>query len=535
MRYFAEKHLWPNYIPVLMRELTPPPRRSSWCGTSATWRTRSWPSTASGLSSGFGRRDGSSDEHYVEEVLKPAALAISNSWRTRGSRAHLVRYEDMVLRPQETLTALLEYLELERSPQTVDRILRDSATETDEVRKHRTSRDPRESIGRWQREGSDRFRAFATRSSASSCAEFGYTERRRLAVVIADRRRLGRAAARDAEDIRGSSCSTCWACASSAGRSCCRPAGARHVHRRQWSPCPPEQSVNARYMHEVMEGSGSSTPTRCCWRAARAPAPLWACARQEASERVASSSLFLNVNGFVDDQELLAPARRRVFLDIDPGFGQMWHELGLHDAFRGHDAFVTVGREHRRARTARSRPAASTGSPRRSRSCWSTGRSPRRPATRSPASASWRGPFGPSSTAADLRPARARVPPLRRRAAPLRPAVRDRARHRRGRRGDIELLRDGGWPLVDPGVVARDPWAYRDYVQGSKAEFMVAKNMYVQSAQRLVQRPQRLLPGQRPARAGPGDRLLQALPRRAWPGPVQHPGRGGRRLTRHRA
>jgi hypothetical protein len=46
---------------------------------------------------------------------------------------------------------------------------------------------------------------------------------------------------------------------------------------------------------------------------------------------------------------------------------------------------------------------------------------------------------------------------------------------------DLELLRANGWVLADPAVVARDPWSYRDYVQGSKAELMIAKNMYVRA------------------------------------------------------
>ena len=46
--------------------------------------------------------------------------------------------------------------------------------------------------------------------------------------------------------------------------------------------------------------------------------------------------------GFLDDEEILAAAPRRVFLDIDPGFGQMWRALGQHDTFRGHDAYVTI-------------------------------------------------------------------------------------------------------------------------------------------------------------------------------------------------
>ncbi len=47
--------------------------------------------------------------------------------------------------------------------------------------------------------------------------------------------------------------------------------------------------------------------------------------------------------------------------------------------------------------------------------------------------------------------------------------------------GDLELLRANGWHLADPVTVAADPWSYRDYIQGSLAELMVAKNMYVQA------------------------------------------------------
>ena len=35
--------------------------------------------------------------------------------------------------------------------------------------------------------------------------------------------------------------------------------------------------------------------------------------------------------------------------------------------------------------------------------------------------------------------------------------------------------------IIDEGVVARDPVAYRAYIQGSMGEFMVAKNMYVRA------------------------------------------------------
>jgi hypothetical protein len=46
---------------------------------------------------------------------------------------------------------------------------------------------------------------------------------------------------------------------------------------------------------------------------------------------------------------------------------------------------------------------------------------------------------------------------------------------------DLTLLTTNGWRLADPRAVSRTPGAYRDYIAASKAEFMVAKNMYVQS------------------------------------------------------
>src|SRR5262249_46291961 len=44
---------------------------------------------------------------------------------------------------------------------------------------------------------------------------------------------------------------------------------------------------------------------------------------------------------------------------------------------------------------------------------------------------------------------------------------------------DVERLHAEGWRLADPIAAAGSPDAYRRYVQGSGAEFMVAKHMYV--------------------------------------------------------
>jgi hypothetical protein len=45
-----------------------------------------------------------------------------------------------------------------------------------------------------------------------------------------------------------------------------------------------------------------------------------------------------------------------------------------------------------------------------------------------------------------------------------------------------QQLRDNGWALSNPGLVARDPSSFRAYVQGSDAELSVAQGIYVQTA-----------------------------------------------------
>jgi hypothetical protein len=41
------------------------------------------------------------------------------------------------------------------------------------------------------------------------------------------------------------------------------------------------------------------------------------------------------------------------------------------------------------------------------------------------------------------------------------------------------MLREHGWRTVDAMQVSRTPWAYRDFIQQSSAEFGIAKHAYV--------------------------------------------------------
>ena len=202
--------------------------------------------------------------------------------------------------------------------------------------------------------------------------------------------------------------------------------------------------------------------------------------RAEAVARLRDSLLLLNVMGFVDDEEMLAASPQNVFLDIDPGFGQMWRQSGLGDVFSGHDAYATVGEKVGDpdclvptcgidwVRTPHPIPLDQWPLAPRGEKVTSVG--------------SWRGPYDPVEyegrrfglRAHELRKLielPARVAPEIELALEIDPA--DAA--------DLESLRAHGWGLVDPAAVAGDTDSYRSYVSGSLAELMVAKGIYVET------------------------------------------------------
>ena len=241
----------------------------------------------------------------------------------------------------------------------------------------------------------------------------------------------------------------------------------------------PERSENLRYLERVLRELSLEDSYAVLVDDGRRTLGL---ERESMLERVSAAAMLLNVNGFVTEEDVLGQARLRVFLDIDPGFLQMWRELGLHDAFAGHDRFVTVGE-------AIGQPDCTIPT------CgleWITSPQPvvldRWPAVpdrgaRFTSIGSWRGPFGPIDYAGETYGLRVHEA---RRFADLPHRVPDQEFELaldidEADAADVELLRAGGWTLADPHEAAGDPGAYQRYVQGSLAELGIAKNLYVRS------------------------------------------------------
>lgn len=194
-----------------------------------------------------------------------------------------------------------------------------------------------------------------------------------------------------------------------------------------------------------------------------------------------SSDVLVNVSGHLEWGPLFGRFRRRVYLDIDPGFTQFWQAQGTGGArLEGHHDHFTiglgVGREECSIPDCGIRwrhvlppvvlddwPVMSGG-----------GGGPFTTV------ASWRGAFGPVTH--DGRTYGLKVHEFRRvldlpsrTGAPFEIALSIHP----GDHADRERLLAAGWRLVDPARVAGDARAFHDYVAGSFAEFSVAQGIYV--------------------------------------------------------
>jgi hypothetical protein len=173
--YFAEKYLPDHFVLSAIWELYPQAHevflvrdfRDVVCSILAFNAQRGY--------AAFGRELATNDEQYVRQ-LRGSAVRLLKSWKRRSHKAHLLRYEDLILRPIETLTSLLEYLNLEPTPLVVERMIQRASEETSGMRQHRTSPDPEKSIGRWRRDLDPSLQAVCQEAFGDVLQEFGYTE-----------------------------------------------------------------------------------------------------------------------------------------------------------------------------------------------------------------------------------------------------------------------------------------------------------------------------------------------------------------------
>lgn len=149
--YFAEKFL-PTVTPSLMWELYPDAREIVLVRDFRDMVSSIFAFDADKPFRGFDHVDGETDEEYVLRIGRKWTRRILESWTARKDRSHLVRYEDLVLEPADTLEALLDYLRLEGGGGAREQMLEAFPTTPPEpyAQAHRTAPSVRSSIGRWR-------------------------------------------------------------------------------------------------------------------------------------------------------------------------------------------------------------------------------------------------------------------------------------------------------------------------------------------------------------------------------------------------
>jgi hypothetical protein len=243
------------------------------------------------------------------------------------------------------------------------------------------------------------------------------------------------------------------------------------------SPVPLGSSVHAAYFDAVVDELGlASSATLVCQETAQTHGRTFA----ELAGICADADLVLNTGGFLRAPDLVEGPDVRAYVDLDPGFSQLWASQGADVGLDGHDAFVTVGP----LLGAPGCPVPTLGRdwigmvPPVSLPHWPE-QEPR-PAGAFTTVASWRGygsvwhdgvHYGQKAHA--TRPLLALA---ERTSEDLCLALEIHA----DETSDIAALEAHGWGRVDPSVVAATPGRFADFVAASKGELGLAKLGYIE-------------------------------------------------------
>ena len=187
----------------------------------------------------------------------------------------------------------------------------------------------------------------------------------------------------------------------------------------------------------------------------------------------------INISGMLTDEALIAATPVRIYLDLDPGFNQLWQSQGIDMRLAGHTHFVTIGQAIGQAEC----PVPTCGV------SWITTLQPivldDWPIAETivydglTTVGNWRG-YGSithdgvfyGQKAHSLREFMG-LPRMTNEKFILALSI------HQAEINDLEALAQNGWQLLDPTSVAGTPASYRQFVQESKAEFGIAKSGYV--------------------------------------------------------
>lgn len=241
-----------------------------------------------------------------------------------------------------------------------------------------------------------------------------------------------------------------------------------------WKPAPFAASANAHSFREIVAQFGLAGHAALL---ASDGSEAIGLSQRDVELLARDTALFVNGSGRFHLQSVLGAVRRRLYLDLDPGFVQIWQEqYGVDMNLRGHDVHLTVGLNL----GAPDCPLPTCGLrwhatlPPVVLDEWDTSAPPGTAYTtvadwRGYSPVEWRGVWYGQKAEEFLRlielPRRVNVPlELCLAIHPNEP--------------DYNQLGANGWRLTAPRQHCATPDAYRQYIQGSRGEFTVVKHGY---------------------------------------------------------
>ena len=243
-----------------------------------------------------------------------------------------------------------------------------------------------------------------------------------------------------------------------------------------------DRSVNRAYFEQVTAAFGlrDAATLICGDHEATAGVPY-----EEALDAARDAELLFNISGNLKCEELLRAPRRRVYVDLDPAFTQLWQAQGASGlGLEKHDFHLTVGMNVGTPRC----PLPADGIewqptlPPVVLHEWPRVEAPD-PTHRFTTVATWRGPYGAVEFEGEPQPLKhhefRKLLELPERVFGVEFEVALDIHQEDA--ADLRSLRAHGWRVVDPREFVADPDSYRDYIQRSAGEFSVAQGVYVRT------------------------------------------------------
>lgn len=241
-----------------------------------------------------------------------------------------------------------------------------------------------------------------------------------------------------------------------------------------------QDSVNLSYFKRIVEDHSLAKSAALVYESGE---QTYGMSYKELLELADVADVLINITGHLTLEPFKQHIPTKVYLDLDPGFTQIWHATGSNGArLGGHDHYFTIGEN-----IGTSTCSIPTGNIkwRATRQPVVLGDWPLVEATTSECFttiSSWRGPYGAVTYGGNTFGLKAhefrkfielpqRVPKPFEIALDIHPAEQK----------DLDALGCHGWRLVDPKIAVPDPQAFRRYVQTSHAEFSVAQGIYVET------------------------------------------------------